>query len=189
MFVALRLPKSVREALAATQAKLRALLSPGSATWPKADHLHLTLCFLGDVSRADVPALRVALGKAVQGSGEVELACETLGCFPGHRFPRVVWAGVRDYASQLSALHHRVNEASRPFVAQPPEGRFVGHITLARLKRLSHTDTQRLADATTAAAGCRFGEWKAAELELIRSELKPGGSRYSTVATFGLNKG
>jgi 2'-5' RNA ligase len=36
-------------------------------------------------------------------------------------------------------------------------------------------------------AGRFFGEWQADEVELIRSELLSGGSRYTTVATVSLS--
>lgn len=102
-------------------------------TWVRADALHLTLKFLGDVDDARASELRVALEQAA-GGGEprpVTVHIEGFGVFPDSRRPRVVWAGVAPDPS-LELLQHRVEHAFAP-LGFPTEGRpFRPHVTLGR---------------------------------------------------------
>jgi RNA 2',3'-cyclic 3'-phosphodiesterase len=116
----------------------------------------------------------------------LDLLCERLGCFPSLRFPRVVWAWVHDADEKLPPLVERLNEAVAPFAARPAEARFTGHVTLARPKRIKRPAAERLAKFVGQAVGRRFGQWRADELELIRSERPDTGSRYTVLAKIPL---
>lgn len=186
LFIALSLPAAVKAELARVQRELRDVLPPHSASWTKPDNLHLTLRFLGDVDAGRVAELEQSFRAAVTGFGELDLLCERLGCFPDLRFPRVVWAWVHDPAEKLAALARRVNEAVAPFAERPVENAFTGHITLARSKQIKRAGAEMLAKFVAGAATRRFGQWRASEVELIRSELLPTGSRYTTLATVSL---
>jgi RNA 2',3'-cyclic 3'-phosphodiesterase len=188
LFVAFAVPEVVRAELARAQQELRELLPPHSAAWTKPDHLHLTLRFLGNVDGQRGGELLGRLRAAVAGFGGMNLICERLGCFPDLRFPRVVWAGVRDADEKLAALAQRVNGAVAPFAEKSAETVFTGHITLARLNKIRPSDAERLEKFVGAAVDRRFGAWRANELELIRSELSAGGSRYTTLAKCPLNR-
>jgi 2'-5' RNA ligase len=63
---------------------------------------------------------------------------------------------------------------------------FVGHITLGRIQRIRHSESEVLSKATADLADLFFGEWTANHVELIRSELSSNGSRYSTLAEIPL---
>jgi len=180
-FVAIQLPAEVRANLAEAQAAMRALLPPKSASWTKAENLHLTLRFLGNVETARIAELSQLLRDALANFGELDLACEQVGCFPDVRHPRVIWAWMHDAADRLEPLHRQVNEAVKGFAAHPAEKGFVGHVTLGRPKRLGRLEAERLAQFVERQAGKKFGAWRCASLSLIRSELSPQGSRYTTL--------
>jgi len=186
LFVALRLPEEVRAALAQVQRDLRGLFSPGVASWPKAEHLHLTLRFLGDVDCQRIEELKACLRMPIGMVGRIELHCERLGCFPDLRRPKVVWAWVHDEEERLTALQRMIEIGMEPFTAQPVESRFIGHVTLARLKRIQRSETERIARYVEGAVRHRFGSWTAGEVELIRSERSPTGSCYTTLARVSL---
>lgn len=188
LFIAIELPDTVRAELGRGQRELREVLLPHSAAWTKPDNMHLTLRFLGHVDADRVGELEQSLRAAVTGLGELDLLCERLGCFPDLRFPRVVWAWVHDADEKLTELSRRVNEAVAPFAERPAENAFTGHITLARPKQIRRADAGRLARFVESAATRRFGQWRASEVELIRSELLPSGSRYTTLARASLLK-
>jgi 2'-5' RNA ligase len=186
LFIALALPAVVKLELARVQRELRDVLPPHAASWTKPDSMHLTLRFLGDVDVGRVSELEQSFRAAVTGFGELDLLCERLGCFPGLRFPRVVWAWVHDPEEKLLVLAQRVNEAVAPFAERPAENELTGHITLARHKQIKRAGSEPLAKFVEGAATRRFGQWRASEVELIRSELLPLGSRYTTLATVSL---
>jgi RNA 2',3'-cyclic 3'-phosphodiesterase len=186
-FVAIALPVTVRDRLARVQAELKSEPALRSAAWTRKENLHLTLRFLGDVAPLRLAELRGRLREALASLPPVDLICERLGAFPDLRVPRVVWAGVHDPAEALAKLVQRVNLATADFAAQPPEARFVGHVTLLRLRLLIRADAPRLAGVLDNAATRAFGRWTCRELQLMQSEPSPSGSRYTTLDAFPLS--
>lgn len=188
LFIAIAVPDAVKLELDRMQCELRDVLPPRSTSWTKPENMHLTLRFLGDVDVGRVIELEQSLRSLVADFGELDLICDRLGCFPDLRFPRLVWAWVHDTDEKLAALAQRVNEAVAPFAERSAENPFTGHITLARPKKIKRADAERLAKFLESVATRRFGQWRADEVELIRSELLPAGSRYTTLATVNLLK-
>ncbi len=174
-FVAIQLPEDVRAVLRAAQAELKEVLPRNSTAWTRPANMHLTLRFLGGVESARLPELQLKLREALAGFGPLDLICERLGCFPDLRFPRVVWAWVHDAEERLAQLHRRVDSAVAGFAEKPAEARFTGHV-----------NAERLAGFVERAVERKFGDWSCREVELIRSELSPGGSQYSTIEVFHL---
>ncbi|OLC78745.1 MAG: 2'-5' RNA ligase [Gemmatimonadetes bacterium 13_1_40CM_4_69_8] len=178
LFVALNLPPAVREAVWAAAAPLRELQLP--VNWVRADGVHLTLKFLGEVSDEQEPELLAALAQAA-GSGEgasrgIPLALGGFGVFPDLRRPRVVWVGVAPEPA-LELLQHRVEQAFAP-LGFPTEGRpFRPHLTLGRAARDAGAPAFRgLAEAL---AGLEFAETARVDsLDLMESTLQRGGAVY-----------
>jgi 2'-5' RNA ligase len=56
-------------------------------------------------------------------------------------------------------------------------------VTVARVQGIKRAQAEILSNLALAMAGRFFGEWTADKVELIRSELSSGGSRYTTIAT------
>jgi 2'-5' RNA ligase len=176
-FVAVLLPDAVRARLAALTAEMRSR-APALA-WVKADNLHLTLRFLGAVEPAALAWVEEAMHVAAA-SAKAPFTIELggLGSFPARGGPQVVWAGVVLGGERLVALHAAL-EAALAARGMPGEGRaFHPHVTLARAR-------ERRGGARLAAVlgpGPRFGRLEVAALHLMRSDLGPGGSRYTVLA-------
>lgn len=186
LFVAITLPEEVKTLLSGVQQELRAVLPPKFTVWTKPENLHLTLRFLGAVAADRGADLERRLRENLTSFGQVELVCERLDCFPGLGHPRVVWTWVHDAGERLASLHRRVDEAVGAAAEKPAEPRFVGHVSIARPKRLTRPEAQQLAQFIEGAVERRFGVWNCNEVELIQSELSPGGSRYTTLAIIPL---
>lgn len=174
-FVAVLLPDDVRARLAAAAAELHAR-APGLA-WVRADNLHVTLRFLGEVEPVTLERVREAVGVAATSVAPFTVALGGLGGFPPGRAPRVVWAGVLAGGEGLGALHDAL-ESTLVARGIPGESRaFHPHVTLARVR-----DPRRATRlAGTLGGGPPFGEVRVAALHLMRSELGPQGSRYSVL--------
>jgi RNA 2',3'-cyclic 3'-phosphodiesterase len=175
-FVAVLLPDGVRARLAATVAEIRPK-APALA-WVRADNLHLTLRFLGAVEPAALARAQEAIRVAVLARAPFTIELGGLGSFPAHGAPRVVWAGVVAGGEGLAGLHATL-EAALVARGIPGEGRvFHPHVTLARARE--RRGGARLEGLL--GAGPRFGQMRVAALHLMRSELGPGGSRYTILA-------
>ncbi|HEX8465601.1 MAG TPA: RNA 2',3'-cyclic phosphodiesterase [Abditibacterium sp.] len=183
LFVALSIPDEVKTALTIAQNSLRESLSQADISWTRPENFHLTLRFLGDVEEARVAELSARLQVACAPFEPLELVCESLGCFPSQKPPRVLWAGL--HGDGLLQLQKRVEAACAPFAERSKAENFAAHVTLARVRQLSHAQRQIAKRATQNPLS--FGRWTATHVELIRSELGQGPARYSTLATFPLS--
>lgn len=179
LFLAIALPDGVRAELQKAQNELRALLPSGGIAWTKPENLHLTLRFLGNIDSSRIGELAERIATALAGFGKLHLHCERLGCFPDLQMPRVIWAWVHDAVERLEALHHRIEAVVADLAQFPAETRFVGHVTVARVKQLKRTETERLSRCIASTATRRFGDWDAACVLLVRSELSPAGAIYT----------
>ena len=174
-FVAVLLPERVRAGLAATCAELRQ--QTRGLSWVRADNLHLTLRFLGEIEPPTLQLVREAVTDAAAAVPPFTVSLGGLGGFPPGRAPRVLWAGVSTGREGMMALH-RALETALAARGIPEEGRpFHPHVTLARSR------DPRGAGGLTRALGAEpvFGEAPVGALHLMRSELHPGGARYGIV--------
>src|SRR5690348_7139503 len=124
LFVAIDLPKSVKQILQDAQKQIMGL-HMAEGKYPKPEHLHLTLKFLGNIEEALVPQVIDRLNQIR--FARLEL---TLGQI-GH-FSHVVWAGIS--GDGLATLAHDIEEILADLVPAS-EHPFHPHITLMRVKR------------------------------------------------------
>jgi 2'-5' RNA ligase len=186
LFIALTLPEEVKEAITHTQAELRRALPEKSVSWTKREQFHLTLKFLGSFPANRVEALAGAVRNACGDFRALRLRAQGIGFFPDLKFPRVTWVGVRDAENILPTLQQAIEAAAKEFTPEKPEGRFTGHVTLGRVRELKRSEIETLKKLALGMPDKLFGEWTAGNVEIIRSELAPGGSRYTTLATVPL---
>jgi RNA 2',3'-cyclic 3'-phosphodiesterase len=174
LFVALNFPPQVRQELFAATESLRALDVP--VKWVRADGVHLTLKFLGEVSEAREVELRGALGRAQAGARALPLALGGFGVFPDYRRPRVVWVGVAPDPA-LEILQHRVEQEFAP-LGFPSEARaFRPHVTLGHAARGARPAS--LGGLEAALARLEFTATAlVASVELMQSTLQSGGAVY-----------
>jgi len=178
LFVALEIPSSVRENLAALIAQLCAISR--EPRWVRPENLHVTLQFLGEVGEEKVDAVRAALGK-IHSQQAVTLEFRGLGFFPNDKHPRVFWAGI-EASPSLKTLASDIDSAMGEFGVAREQREFSPHLTLARIER-SHLP-EALRAAIAANSQCEFGSLQTSEFRLIQSKLKPSGAEYTTLASF-----
>ena len=179
LFCAVWLPEGLRADIAAHAEGLRRAFPSARASWPHAEGLHVTLKFLGGVERERAGALSRAAAAAAEGLRPFELSVEETGTFPPRGAARVLWVGVKDPSGGLARLQGRLEEECEK-AGFPREARaFRPHLTVARLRPSS--EAAALSDAHRRAPFAPHA-FAAAELLVIRSELAPGGSRYTPLS-------
>jgi 2'-5' RNA ligase len=182
LFIALPVPEEVKDAIERTQSELRQQLPRAGVSWTKRAQFHLTLKFLGNIPAGSVKVLVDSVQSACAGVPTLGLQAKGIGCFPNGKSPRVVWVGVQDDRNLLPDLQRTIDGAVREFTEQKAEGRFTGHVTLGRVKHLDRSEAATLGSLVARRAETVFGGWTGDEVEIIRSELSSGGSRYTTLA-------
>lgn len=182
LFVAINLPGDVRRLAHEAAAPLRA--AAPHVRWVAEENLHMTLKFLGRVADADAPAVADALRRAAARHRAAELELTGFGAFPSLRRPRVVWAGaVPD--PRLELLHHDVEVACEALGFEVDGRPFRPHVTLGRAKLPGAGDDNR-ALARAARTAQLHAACTVQSVDLMRSELSPGGARYTIVAALPL---
>src|SRR5689334_9753681 len=148
--------------------------------WVRAENLHVTLKFLGEVAEGKIDAIRGALGK-IRSDKPVALEFRGLGFFPNERHPRVFWAGM-EASPNLKTLAADIESAMEKLGVPREKREFSPHLTLARFERARLPEALRklIADYQQR----EFGSLRTNEFRLIQSKLKPAGAEYTTVATF-----
>ena len=173
-FIALEIEAGMRERIAAAMADLKRGIP--DARWAPREQLHLTLRFLGDVSRETLARITPALESAAAECPAAEAKVAGLGMFPERGSPRVLWLGI-DLPSAVSALQTAC-EAAAVAAGLPRENRpFRPHLTLARWREPARRPTLPPLD---------LGPTHLARLILFRSELKPQGAVHTPLAEFAL---
>jgi 2'-5' RNA ligase len=176
LFVALRPPPPVREALMALDHGI-----PG-ARWQDAEQLHLTLRFIGAVERPVAEDIAVALAQVYAPDPSVQLA--GIGRFERRGRTVSIWAAVTPHDA-LAHLHRKVNQACAR-AGVPPEGRaYLPHLTLARFSR-SAGDAPEIATWLAAHAALASAPFGFGHLVLYESHLGGEGARYEPVARWPL---
>jgi 2'-5' RNA ligase len=192
VFAALELPPEIRDRIADLSAGLNSALPKGGVRWVRADGIHLTLKFYGDVDSERLPELQAALTTTAQSARPLSLEMEGLGVFPNPVHPRVVWVGVAGDLTRLRALRQRVDEASAALGFKPETRPFTPHLTLGRARdHLKPLEKQALAQALEryrAQVG-QLGAFTVEALSLMRSVLKPTGAEYTPLFAARLGEG
>jgi len=126
LFVAIDPPSTIRDQIALLCCGL-----PG-ARWTPPEQLHLTLCFIGEVSSSAFLDIREALAEIT--FPVFALRLQGLGFFPPRGQPRVVWAGVA-HSEPLAVLQRKITTRLFALGFEPENRKFSPHLTLARLNQ------------------------------------------------------
>jgi 2'-5' RNA ligase len=184
IFCAMELPEDVRERAAAHIARLRAATAhlPIKISWERAEKLHLTLKFLGEIEAARVEALQRAAKRAAGSVERFEAKLQGTGAFPAHGNPRVLWLGLEDEANAISQLQERL-EAECALENFPRESRaFHPHITIARIRIPVAAPARHLAKLHCEMKFEPPASFNVNDLTVMKSELGAGGSRYTPLS-------
>ncbi|HEV2705393.1 MAG TPA: RNA 2',3'-cyclic phosphodiesterase [Pyrinomonadaceae bacterium] len=184
VFFAVELPRSVRESAGEHLSHLRARAPQVRASWERPEKMHVTLKFVGEVALQRIEELKRAAGEAVADVSPFELKIEGTGAFPPRGEPRVLWLGVTDASGELSRLQARLEEACAREGFKREQRAYRPHLTVARLR--SPTGTRTLA-ALHRESAFETEPFTVSELVLVRSQLSPAGSVYTTVSRHALN--
>lgn len=185
VFCAIELPHEVRRRAAEHAALLRERTNEVRASWPRAENLHLTLKFLGEIEQGRVEELSHAAERAVQNTRPFNLNIEGAGAFPPRGVPRVIWLGIKDSSGGLARLQSNLEDECANIGFPREERPFHPHLTLARIRASQGArDLARLHRET----GFEAMEFTVTELVVMRSELGPGGSRYTEISSHNFQK-
>ena len=172
LFVALRLPPSVRSALTEWRVEIPGL------RWTPPEQLHLTLRFIGST---DPSPVKEALLKVI--SPPVTISFERVRLFPRSSTPRGLAATVL-ITPELQTLHARIETALEQ-AGIDREGRpFHPHVTLARCKNPDPASLKAILGET----GLQANAFELDAFHLFESILHPEGVEHTVLKSYPLSQ-
>lgn len=184
LFVAINLPQATRDAIYQDAAPLRA--ATNAVKWVAAPLIHATLKFLGEQSDERVPEFQRAISRVAAQHAPLDLRTTGMGAFPNFRRPRVVWVGMTG-ETPLRALATDIDQALEALGVEREARDFKAHLTLGRVKgEIAAPDAHALANAVELSRTSRA--FSVRTVDLMRSELGPGGPRYTVLAAAPLHE-
>jgi RNA 2',3'-cyclic 3'-phosphodiesterase len=185
-FIAIELSPEIYARLNEVEEQLQQRLEAGVIRWVPAQNIHLTLKFLGDVSLANLEVLKKILESEAGKHAPFEISVGDLGAFPSIRRPRVVWIGVQA-PQDLNGLQRGIETEMAGLGYAPEDREFSPHLTLGRISRnASSAELKGIGDVLATQKVGYLGATRVTNVNLFRSDLKPGGAIYSKlmVASF-----
>ncbi len=175
IFVSVLLPPEIITELIRVQKELRAY-DAFEGNFVRPENMHITLHFFGSVDDNLLPVIGAQLVAVTQQSFEVHLKALEVN---SRSKPHVLWVSV--VSPELEALALRIQQA---FPAFKEERAFTGHITLARMKKVTK-DRFRTALAEIQVKPL---SWVVNEYALQVSDTTPEGPLYTTLGIYTLEK-
>jgi RNA 2',3'-cyclic 3'-phosphodiesterase len=176
LFIAIEIPDTLKEALAALQLELKQ--ARASLSWIRPENIHLTIKFLGEVGEDRLDDVVRVTAAAASNSPPAELGLSEIGVFDERR-PRVVWAGLKGDLTVVerlrSDLDERLGEAGFARESRPLRP----HLTIGRFKA-----PRGARELIALASGYALPDvsFLASEIVVVQSKLHPQGARYTVLS-------
>lgn len=186
-FLAVQFPDEIKHHIDQSIAPLRERLGGDVVRWVDPSIYHLTLKFFGDIDENKIEAICKVTGELAKDVRPLSIRVGEFGVFPNPRNARVFWVGLDDLTSQLTTLQQGCEEKFEQLGFEQERRKFHPHITVGRIRR--GRSKQELSRVTEVIGGFELGhlgEELIETIELVRSDLKPGGPVYSTLTSFEL---
>ncbi len=177
-FIAIELPKEIRNALTLLQEQLRK--SGSDVKWVNPENIHLTLKFLGERDEKKIKKIIEILDEIVKDKTSFMANISTIGAFPKINFPRVLWAGIDKGDNEIKEIFKELEEKIAK-VGIPKENRpFSSHITLGRTRStLNRQELVRELNNRQENIPSEINlEFHVTKITLFKSTLTPKGSIY-----------
>jgi 2'-5' RNA ligase len=182
-FIAVELSLPVQQKLDQVARQLQQKMSELPVRWVTVKNIHLTLCFLGDVSTSHLPQVISELQAEASQHQPFELTVGQLGAFPNANRPRVVWVGIQS-PPVLAALQSGLAARMERLGYTNEEREFTPHLTLGRVTRTaSPVEVRQIGESVQQFEVGQLGVVTVEAVHLFKSDLTPTGAVYERLAS------
>ena len=179
LFIALNLPKKDRDGIFRAARVLRDEDIP--VRWVDPGHLHVTLKFLGEIRREQIPAIERTMAKVAAETKAFTTTLGGFGAFPTIRRPRVIWLGV-GASPELRCLKQDLEWALGEVGFEAETRAFHPHVTLGRANDRNGAGAFRGLDDKMADMVFK-GSLKVNTLDLMHSKTSRSGAQYTLLSS------
>jgi 2'-5' RNA ligase len=183
-FLAFELPSEIKDIVSQVARALEG--SPIDLRQVKAENIHLTVVFLGNVRKKHIPAICNEAQGVCTRYATFNVSLEGAGVFGSRNSLRVLWIGLNGDIDRMSHFRDALQKELLPFGIKQETRRFSPHLTLGRFQKGYRPDAHLdkflsgYRDLTSPARPL-------VELVLFRSDLKPGGAVYTKMDSWPLS--
>jgi len=178
LFAALKIPEDVRDKIF----ELCSIASQESYDyrWEAKEKIHLTLKFIGDVKDELLPGITDEIN-FVKNYSSFNCKISKFGFFFRDNDAKILWCNLETDKS-INDLVIELNKRMDKFNIEVDTRKFKGHLTLLRIKnKVDEKFISRFSQFTFEPI-----QFRANEIALIQSYLKPGGSEYKVLKIYEL---
>jgi len=179
-FIAVEITPEIRSTALRLIERLRP--APVKVTWTRADNLHYTLKFLGDVVAEKTAAICRAVEDAVNPFTPFEIAAAGAGAFPSAGHPRTIWLGVSDGAEPMELVYQALERVLEPLGFPREHRKFTSHLTLGRVRGGSPSGFHELAELLKKHANFDAGAMLVDSVTVFSSTLGRDGPKYEVLS-------
>jgi 2'-5' RNA ligase len=183
-FLAFELPVDIKKTVKRVTGEIRD--SGLDARWVKAENIHLTIVFLGNVKTEEIDSIGEKVRNVCPEYGSFDIALKGVGCFPNMRRPRVLWLGLDGDIERMSHFRDDLQRALKAFGIKEEKRPFKPHLTLGRF-RSTRKMGSKLEELLSKYAALESPVESLNELYLFKSDLKPGGAVYTKLRSWPLS--
>lgn len=153
----------------------------------RAETMHLTLKFLGDVPSGRIEDLVEAIRAVALTDTSFALTLSGAGVFPSPARTRVLWLGIGGDTTALGELHLGIEDAVASLGFARDRKPFSPHLTVARLRdRASRADRSFAAEALASVPHPDGVEIPVRSVSVMRSILDRRGATHHRIASLSL---
>jgi len=182
-FLAFELPEKIKEIIVRISEDLRR--SGLDIRYVKPDNIHLTVVFMGSISRDYAGPIGKEVETVCKRYGSFEISLKGCGIFGGRGNPRVLWIGLDGDIQGMADLRDSLQHKLAPFGIKEETRGFKPHLTLARFRKnfrpSEKFDEFLIKHHSLSSPICRVSE-----LVMFRSDLNPGGAIYTKLNAWPL---
>ncbi|MBN1154852.1 RNA 2',3'-cyclic phosphodiesterase [candidate division KSB1 bacterium] len=174
-FIAIEIPSSIKKSIAQLQQTLKT--NEANVSWVKADNIHITLKFLGDVEENRIERIAAVLEDAVREISRFTITIGGVGGFPNVNRPRVLWVSGFGHDQIVEDIVKRIENALHSIGFEAEKKKFTIHLTIGRVR--DQKNIERITENLLQQKDFKGGTFDVAEIVLMKSELNPAGSIYT----------
>jgi 2'-5' RNA ligase len=146
--------------------------------WERAEKLHLTLKFFGDVDEKQLTELTSAIEETSKQISDFKLQITKTGVFASKRNARILWLGVRGETEKLQKLNEILETECEKKRFHREKRSFKAHLTIARLR-----EPHKSKELIERHLGNEFNsaEFQVSKITIYESRLQKTGSIYEVI--------
>ena len=150
------------------------------------ENIHVTLKFLGNVSKKMIEVISNIMSKMTQKNFALELT--NIGVFPDLNSPKVLWIGTGEGSSEVHNIFNYL-ESNLTQLGFKRDKRFSSHLTIGRIKGGEHRGHLVSIIRQFQGRDLDLGSLEVKEILIKKSKLTPKGPIYSVLYKKVLDQG